>query len=156
MRVDTQEQEGAAAWARRLAREHHGFQPPPAPPRHHRLTPPSAPSLDPAIEAARCSSQEQSVADSREPTLRHPTPGDAPQIDPRYSIERELGRGVMGRVFAARDEKLGRDVAIQVLAPGFGGDAALRRFEQEARAAGSLDHPNGLTVPDIGSWQGGP
>jgi serine/threonine-protein kinase len=97
------------------------------------------------------------VTDSREPTLRHPTPGDAPpQIDPRYSIERELGRGGMGRVFAARDEKLGRQVAIKVLAPGSGGEDALRRFEQEARAAGSLDHPNVLTVHDIGSWQGGP
>jgi serine/threonine-protein kinase len=99
----------------------------------------------------------QSLADSSEPTLRHPTPVDPlPQIDPRYSIERELGRGGMGRVFAARDEKLGRKVAIKVLAPGSGGEDSLRRFEQEARAAGSLDHPNVLTVHDIGSWQGGP
>src|SRR5690242_13288674 len=62
----------------------------------------------------------------------------------------------MGRVFAARDEKLGRNVAIKVLAPDTLGDEALRRFEQEARAAGSLDHPNVLTVHDIGTWQDRP
>src|ERR1700674_2804541 len=57
-----------------------------------------------------------------------------PQIDERYRIEKEIGRGGMGRVFVAHDRKLGRDVAIKVLASGMHGEEALRRFEREARA----------------------
>src|SRR5260370_20095237 len=68
----------------------------------------------------------------------------------RYLIEKELGRGGMGRVFAGRDLKLRRKVAIKVLAPGVHDDHTLRRFEQEACAAGSLDHANVLAVPDVG------
>jgi TolB-like protein/Tfp pilus assembly protein PilF len=74
----------------------------------------------------------------------------------RYSIGRELGRGAMGRVFAAHDAKLDRDVAIKVLAPGARGEEELRRFEQEARAAGSLNHPNVVAVYDIGVHGGEP
>jgi len=77
-------------------------------------------------------------------------------IAERYSIKRELGHGGMGRVFAAHDGKLDRDVAIKVLAPGAHGEEALRRFEQEARAAGSLNHPNVLAVYDVGAHEGGP
>jgi serine/threonine-protein kinase len=74
----------------------------------------------------------------------------------RYLIEREIGRGAMGRVFAARDLKLGRDVAIKVLPAGTRTADQLSRFEQEARAAGSLDHPNVLVVHDIGMVEGEP
>src|SRR5262249_47194434 len=63
----------------------------------------------------------------------------------------------MGRVVVALDRKLGRKVAIKMLiAAGLGGEQALRRFEQEARAASALNHPNILDVHDIGSWEGGP
>ncbi len=51
----------------------------------------------------------------------------------RYSIEKEIGRGGMGRVFAALDLRLGRKVAVKVLAPGAHGDEQLRRFQVEAR-----------------------
>src|SRR5205814_10168811 len=74
----------------------------------------------------------------------------------RYSIDRELGRGAMGRVFAAHDAKLDRDVAIKVLAPGAHREDELLRFEQEARAAGSLNHPNVVAVYDIGVHAGEP
>jgi serine/threonine-protein kinase len=74
----------------------------------------------------------------------------------RYAIGRELGRGGMGQVFAARDLRLGREVAIKVLPPGAHSEEQLRRFEQEARAAGSLDHPNVLVVHDIGQCESGP
>lgn len=53
----------------------------------------------------------------------------------------ELGRGAMGRVLRAHDPKLGRDVAVKLLAPGASEEHRLR-FEQEARAAGALNHPN--------------
>src|SRR5256712_6221266 len=63
----------------------------------------------------------------------------------------------MGEVYRARDPRLGRDVAIKVLPPNFSGDAdRLRRFEQEARAASALNHPNILTIYDVGQHEAGP
>ena len=91
-----------------------------------------------------------------EPTLKHVEGDRAPALPERYRVERELGRGGMGRVFAARDEKLGRDVAIKVLAVGNGDEETLRRFEQEARAAALLEHPNIVAVYDIGQHENGP
>jgi len=72
----------------------------------------------------------------------------------RYRLDRELGRGGMGRVYAARDLKLGRDVALKVLSARE--DQNVRRFEQEARAAGALNHPNIVDVHDIGNHAGWP
>src|ERR1700716_433301 len=63
----------------------------------------------------------------------------------------------MGVVYRARDTRLGRDVAIKVLKVEFANDSdRLRRFEQEARATGSLNHPNILSVFDVGTWEGSP
>ena len=63
----------------------------------------------------------------------------------------------MGEVYAARDERLGRDVAIKIV-PSIHADSAerLRRFDQEARAAAALNHPNVLAVYDIGTFEGSP
>src|SRR5262245_30045371 len=74
-----------------------------------------------------------------------------------YSITAPLGAGGMGQVYRARDTRLERDVAIKVLPNGFFTDAdRLRRFEQEARATSALNHPNILTVHDVGSHAGVP
>ncbi len=81
---------------------------------------------------------------------------DIPDLGERYRIERELGRGGMGRVFVARDLNLDRQVAIKLLSAGAHGEDELRRFGQEARAAGSLNHPNILAVHDVGSCVAGP
>jgi Tol biopolymer transport system component len=63
----------------------------------------------------------------------------------------------MGEVYRAKDPRLGRDVAIKVLPASFSADVdRLRRFEQEARAAGILNHPNLTAVHDIGSHEGAP
>jgi eukaryotic-like serine/threonine-protein kinase len=63
----------------------------------------------------------------------------------------------MGEVYRARDTRLVRDVAIKVLPPAFASDAGrLARFDQEARAAAALNHPNILAVHDIGVHDGGP
>src|SRR5712692_9784412 len=74
-----------------------------------------------------------------------------------YEIVSPLGAGGMGEVYRARDPRLGREVAIKVLPASFSQDAdRLRRFEQEARAAGVLNHPNITAVHDIGSYDGAP
>jgi len=78
------------------------------------------------------------------------------QVD-HYLIASLLGRGGMGEVYRARDARLDRDVAIKFLPAAYSNDAdRLRRFEQEARAAGRLNHPNVLTVYDVGVYQGAP
>src|SRR2546429_3119684 len=81
---------------------------------------------------------------------------ELPNLGRRYQVERELGRGGMGRVFFARDLNLGREVAIKLLAMGSHREDELGRFAQEARAAGSLDHPNILAVHDVGTCAAGP
>jgi hypothetical protein len=74
-----------------------------------------------------------------------------------YAIVNSLGAGGMGEVYRARDPRLGRDVAIKILPGEFSADAdRLRRFEQEARAAAALNHPNILAVHDLGTHDGAP
>jgi eukaryotic-like serine/threonine-protein kinase len=74
-----------------------------------------------------------------------------------YLIVAPLGAGGMGEVYRARDTRLDREVAIKVLAAGFSNDAErLRRFEQEARATGALNHPNVLAIYDIGTHDNAP
>ncbi|HVE66430.1 MAG TPA: protein kinase, partial [Thermoanaerobaculia bacterium] len=68
-----------------------------------------------------------------------------------YEILALLGAGGMGEVYRARDARLSREVAVKVLPSSFSSDAdRVRRFEQEARAAGVLNHPNVTAVYDIG------
>jgi serine/threonine protein kinase len=68
----------------------------------------------------------------------------------RFEIVGPLGAGGMGEVYRARDPELLREVAIKVLAPAFSRDPDRReRFEREARAAASLNHPNIIAVHDV-------
>ena len=72
-----------------------------------------------------------------------------------YEILGAIGVGGMGEVYRARDAKLGRDIAIKILPPDTSTDADRRqRFEQEARSASGLNHPNILTIYDVGSDDG--
>jgi TolB-like protein/tetratricopeptide (TPR) repeat protein len=74
-----------------------------------------------------------------------------------YEILAPLGAGGMGEVYRARDSRLGRDVAVKVLPAELSSDGErLRRFEKEAKAASALNHPNILTVHDIGAQDGVP
>ncbi|MEX0881198.1 MAG: protein kinase [Thermoanaerobaculia bacterium] len=74
-----------------------------------------------------------------------------------YAILAPIGAGGMGEVYRARDERLKRDVAVKVLPASYSQDAErLRRFEQEAQAAGALNHPNITAVYDFGSHEGAP
>jgi serine/threonine protein kinase/Tol biopolymer transport system component len=82
------------------------------------------------------------------------TPGT--RID-HYEVVGWLGAGGMGVVYRARDPRLGRDVAIKLIPETFAVDGnRLHRFEQEARAAGQLNHTNILAVYDIGVHAGAP
>lgn len=74
-----------------------------------------------------------------------------------YEVVGPLGAGGMGEVFRARDSRIGREVAIKVLPASFAGDAdRLQRFEREARAAGTLSHPNLVTIHELGDRDGSP
>jgi Tol biopolymer transport system component len=74
-----------------------------------------------------------------------------------YEILAPLGAGGMGEVYRAKDISLGRDVAIKVLPPAVSADPdRLRRFEQEARSAGLLNHPNILSIYGFGEHEGAP
>src|SRR5580658_10766174 len=73
------------------------------------------------------------------------------QVIGHYRVIEKIGSGAMGEVFRARDERLGRDVALKLIRPASSDNSDhLRRFEQEARAAAALNHPNILAIYDVG------
>jgi eukaryotic-like serine/threonine-protein kinase len=74
-----------------------------------------------------------------------------------YRVLEKIGSGGMGEVYRASDQRLGRDVALKILKPSLAhGQDRLRRFEQEARAAAALSHPNIVAIYDIGMHDGAP
>ena len=75
----------------------------------------------------------------------------AQTVGGRYRLERSLGHGGMATVHLARDEELGREVAIKRLSEALSGDEIFReRFMREARTAAGLSHPNIVGVFDVG------
>src|SRR5262245_39405254 len=78
------------------------------------------------------------------------------QVD-RYRIVSLLGRGAMGEVYRATDSRLGRDVAVKVIPAALSADPErVRPFDQEARAAGALNHPNIVAIFDVGVHESAP
>jgi serine/threonine protein kinase/Tol biopolymer transport system component len=79
------------------------------------------------------------------------------QVIGHYRVLEKIGSGAMGEVFRARDERLGRDVALKLIRPSSSENPDhLRRFEQEARAAAALNHPNIVAIYDVGFNDGSP
>jgi eukaryotic-like serine/threonine-protein kinase len=90
-----------------------------------------------------------------------PPPSEAPGVRlegtniGRFKVVSEIGRGGMGIVFLAEDDKLRRKVALKLLPPSFAADEERRRrFLREARAAAAVSHPNLVTVYDVGEHEG--
>src|SRR5574341_1199707 len=102
----------------------------------------------PAIEIAARAMAAESLTEASTIAMRRPIAGS--QIG-AYRLLEPLGRGGMGEVHLALDTRLGRKVAVKLLLAEFTTDAErLRRFEQEARAASALNHPNIITIHEIG------
>ncbi len=80
-------------------------------------------------------------------------PGDTFE---RYTIEAPLGQGGMGCVYRAHDARLGRRVALKVISDGQADANANARLLREARAAAALDHPNAVSIFDVGEYEGTP
>src|SRR5580700_3251367 len=79
------------------------------------------------------------------------------QVIGHYRVLEKIGSGAMGEVFRARDERLGRDVALKLIRPASSQNPDhLRRFELEARAAAALNHPNIVAIYDVGLHNGSP
>src|SRR5580700_3115995 len=82
-------------------------------------------------------------------------PEDLPERFGPYQVEGRLGAGGMGQVYRARDTRLGREVAVKVIAHEKADDPGLQsRFAREARAASALNHPNIVSVYDVGEQDG--
>jgi eukaryotic-like serine/threonine-protein kinase len=119
-----------------------------------------APSLDPAVKAAEASASATAAAAATAAggAAAAPAAPDTQRLG-RYQLEREIGRGAMGIVYLGRDTAINRMVAIKAipLASEFS-DAELvearSRFFREAETAGRLNHPNIVTIYDVGEERG--
>lgn len=118
-----------------------------------RAAPPAGDALNLMRECPRCgccydSNIVRCPHDQEVPVLRLPIER---AVDGKYTLERLIGRGGMGAVYAGRDKRLDRRVAIKVmLSELFGQQAALKRFEREAQLAARMNHPNIIQVHDFG------
>jgi serine/threonine-protein kinase len=105
----------------------------PTPPK---LDKPADPALSPTVAKPNCSLLAMALQ-----------PGQ--KIAGRYTIERELGRGGMGAVYLAADEKLAERVALKIINAGMGDAGAVDRFRREVSAARKVTHANVIRIHDL-------
>lgn len=104
------------------------------------------------------SPQRDALDHTLDPDEVGPPPGPAPALSPeadRYRVVGELGRGGAGVVIAAEDERMGRQVAVKILADAEATERQRGRFYAEARTTAQLDHPSVIPVHEIGRWVDG-
>lgn len=105
------------------------------------------------LRISRRGSVHQHSASGRD-TVFQPSSREGRQFGP-YRIEKRLGAGGMGEVYLGFDIRLERQIALKFLPPHLtSNEAAVRRFQQEARAASALNHPNILTIHEVGQMDG--
>ena len=92
------------------------------------------------------------VTDAKQPPFNPPTVAELAPLFPQLEILEIIGKGGMGAVYKARQKQLDRIVALKILPPGIGSDAAFaERFTREARALAKLNHPGIVTLYEFGS-----
>src|SRR5256885_3614618 len=99
-------------------------------------------SGDPTIKVAETGDDEKLVD--------RPPPGPDTLLAGRYRLGRRIGKGGMGEVMAARDEQVGRDVAIKRMRAANPSERSIQRFLREAMVQGRLEHPAIVPVHEIG------
>jgi len=121
-----------------------------------RVTDPHAPALAP-VRTRTSGSPAPSDSPSPSTPLPEPVAPKSPTLPSitGFRLEKRVGRGGMGEVYLAVQTSLDRRVAVKVLSARFASDAEfVRRFQAEARAAAALNHPNVVTVYDVGEDRG--
>src|ERR1035437_10145077 len=94
------------------------------------------------------------ITDAKQPPFNPPTVAELAPLFPQLEILELIGKGGMGAVYKARQKQLDRIVALKILPPGIGHDAAFaERFTREAKALAKLNHPGIVTLYDFGKVQ---
>src|SRR5882757_7674724 len=95
------------------------------------------------------------VTHARQPAFNPPGVAELAPLFPQLEILELIGKGGMGAVYKARQKQLDRIVALKILPPGIGNDAAFaERFTREAKALAKLNHPNIVTLYEFGDASG--
>src|ERR1019366_9145027 len=95
---------------------------------------------------------EDTITDAKQPPFNPPSVAELAPLFPQLEILELIGKGGMGAVYKARQKQLDRIVALKILPPGIGHDAAFaQRFTREAKALAKLNHPGIVTLYEFGS-----